>query len=432
MKPLSAWKLYDWADSAFVTTVVAAVLPAYFAGVVCTGGSAGFVILGLQVRSTPTSIWGYAVGLAAAVVALLSPVLGAAADAAGRRKLFLAFFAALGIASSAMLSLSGPGMVLFTLAFLVAGEIGFAGAQVFYNSLLENVSPPEARDTASAGGFAWGYLGGGILLAINVLMIRKPGLFGLADAAEASRASFLTVAAWWALFSVPLFRSVPEHGRSACRRPPAGAVSLRSTLRDLAGRRDLFRFLLAFLLYNDGVQTVILMATVFGKAELGLETGDLIAALLLTQAVGVPGSLLYGSAARRFGAKKSIMAGIIAYLGIILWAWRVRTALEFTILAGLVGLFQGGLQAVSRSFFSRLVPEGRSAEYFGFFAVSTRFASIFGPLLFALVGDLTGSGRASILAIAVLFLAGGGVLAGVRDPGDGRSPGADCGRRAAR
>lgn len=417
LDPLRAWKLYDWADSAFVTTVVAAVLPAYFAGVVCGGGKAGFDVLGARVGGSPTSLWGYAVGAAAAVVAVLSPVLGAVADAGGRRKLFLGVFAACGMAASAALSLAGPGMVAFTLAMLAAGEVGFAGAQVFYNSLLVGISPPEGRDRASAGGFAWGYLGGGILLAINLVMIRKPELFGLEDAAAASRASFISVAVWWALFSVPLFTTVPEgaartSARSALRE---GLSTLSATVRALPRRRNLLLFLTAFLLYNDGIQTVILMATVFGKAELGLDTGDLVAALLLTQAVGVPGSMLYGRAASRFGAKRSILAGIAAYMVIVLAASRMRTAAEFTVLACAVGVFQGGLQAVSRSMYSRLIPAGLAAEYFGLFSVSSRFASILGPLMFAAVRDMTGSARVSILATLILFAAGGSVLATVRE-----------------
>ncbi len=419
LSPALAWQLYDCADSAFVTTVVAAVLPVYFASVVCTAGEVAFSIGPLSVGGSPTSLWGYAVALAAAVVAAVSPAAGALADATGRKKLLLACFASLGVASAAMLSFSGPGMVLYTLAFLVLGDIGFAGGQVFYNALLMSVAPPSKRDSVSAGGFAAGYLGGGLLLLVNVMMISKPGMFGLADAAAASRASFATVAAWWALLSVPLLVFVREDRTSASgfaegMRRARGM--LRSTMRDILRRRNLLTFLVAFLLYNDGIQTVILMATVYGRADLGLETGDLILALLVTQAVGVPGSWLYGRAATRIGARRAILVGIGAYILIVLWAFRMNSAAEFTALAALVGLVQGGLQAVSRSFFSRLVPAGMGAEYFGFFSVSTRFASIFGPLLFALVRDLTGSGRSAILAVIVLFLLGGGLMLRVREP----------------
>jgi len=418
--PGLAWGLYDWADSAFVTTIVAAVLPVYFASVVC-GGSAevSFRLLFWNVSGDPTSLWGYAASIAALVVALASPLAGALADAGGRRKTWLAASAALGIASAAMLSLSGPGMVLYTLVFLAVGEVGFSGAQVFYNSMLADVSRGVGgRDSVSSGGFALGYLGGGLLLALNTLMISKPGLFGLADAAAASRASFATVAVWWAVFSVPLFlfvhESRPDGRARGSIREAAGMLA--ATARDILSRRDLLLFLVAFLLYNDGIQTVILMASVYGKSDLGLETSSLVGALLVTQIVGVPGSLGFGWAARRLGARKALLGGVAAYVAIVLLASRMDDSTDFMILAVLVGLFQGGMQAVSRSFFSRLVPAGRGAEYFGFFSVSTRFASIFGPLLFALVRDVTGDGRAAILAVAVLFLAGGAVLSFVRDP----------------
>ncbi len=420
MSPRLAWGLYDWADSAFVTTIVAAVLPVYFASVVC-GGSAevSFRLLFWDVSGSPTSLWGYAASIAALLVAVASPVAGALADAGGRRKVWLASSAALGIASSAMLSLSGPGMVLYTLAFLAVGEVGFSGAQVFYNSLLGDVSRSSGeRDSVSSGGFALGYLGGGLLLALNTLMIARPGMFGLADAAAASRAGFATVAVWWAVFSIPLFLFVHEGGPAGRARGSLreAAGMLAGTARDIRSRRDLKLFLIAFLLYNDGIQTVILMASVYGKSDLGLDTSSLVGALLVTQIVGVPGSLGFGRAAGRIGARKALLGGIAAYLAIVLLASGMDDSADFMVLAILVGLFQGGMQAVSRSFFSRLVPPGRNAEYFGFFSVSTRFASIFGPLLFALVRDVTGEGRAAILAVAVLFLAGGAVLWSVRDP----------------
>lgn len=418
MKPSLAWSLYDWADSAFVTTVVAAVLPAYFASEVCGGmDSVTLRLFGTGITGSPTSLWGYAVALASLVVALISPLAGALADAGGRRKACLAAFAFVGIASSAMLSLSGPGMALYVLALLVTGEIGFAGAQVFYNSLLTDASDGLDRDRLSSRGFALGYLGGGLLLALNTAMIARPAAFGLADAAHSCRVSFATVAVWWAVFSVPLFLFVRETKAASSGRSFARAARMLSdTARDIVSRRNLLLFLLAFLLYNDGIQTVILMAAVYGKSELGLDTASMTTALLVTQIVGVPGSILFGRAASRFGARRSLLAGVAAYLGIVLLASGMTTEAGFLALATLVGLFQGGMQAVSRSFFSRLIPEGRSAEYFGFFSVSTRFASIFGPLLFALVRDVTGSGRAAILSVAALFVGGGAVLAAVKEP----------------
>jgi UMF1 family MFS transporter len=413
-----AWCLYDWANSAFVTTVTAAVLPVYFAEVVCGSQTVGWSLFGRGMESTATSLWGYSMALAAAVVALLSPLFGAAADASGSRKRLTGLLTAVGVASAGLLSLTGEGDIWPVLGLLVAGQIGFAGSNVFYNSLLMSAARPDRRDLVSARGFAMGYLGGGLLLALNLLMIRKPGMLGIPDAGTGTRLSFLSVAVWWGLFSLPLFLRVPE-GRSGSvkglgRAVRDGVRRLASTFRNLSDHGNAFRFLISYLLYNDGIQTVIMMATVFGKAELGLGAGHLIGALLLTQAIGVPASLAYGSLASRLGAKRMIAVGIAGYLAIVLYAFRMQEAWEFWVLAGAVGLFQGGIQAVSRSFFSTMVPEGMNAEYFGFFSISTRFASIFGPLLFALVRDLTGSARGSILSLAVLFLAGGALLATVK------------------
>lgn len=415
-----AWCLYDWANSAFVTTIVAAVLPAFFAGVVCPQDRVSISFKGIELVTGSQSLWGYAMSFSALLVAIGAPVFGAAADAGGRRKLFLGILAAVGISASALLALSGPGRILVTLTLVVAGQVGFAGANVFYNSLLVYTSPPDRRDRVSSRGYAMGYLGGGLLLALNLLMIREPGLLGIPSETAAVRLSFVSVAVWWAVFSIPLFRRVPggpaPEGVSFPASLRNGLRALVMTFRNLRRHRNAMRFLISFLLYNDGVQTIILMATVFGRAELGLDSGDLIGALLLTQFVGVPGSLLYGRLAERIGARRSILAGIIGYTAVVLYAWRMTEARQFTLLAIVVGLLQGGIQAISRSFYSRLIPQDQSSEYFGFFSVSSRFASIFGPLIFALISDLTGSGRNSILAITAFFIAGGILLLTVRDP----------------
>ncbi len=416
----TAWCLYDWGNSAFVTTIVAAVLPVYFAETVCGDNIVEWSVLGHVFSSNATSLWGYAMSVSALLVAITAPVLGAIADAGGRRKRFLAIFTALGVTASALLALSGPGRIRSVLGLLVAGQVGFAGANVFYNSLLVYTVEPSRRDLISTRGFAFGYMGGGLLLALNLLMIKKPQLFGIPDAAAAVRLVFISVAAWWALFSIPLFLKVPEKSpdraagiRESVRR---GFSTMWNTFRLVRTQGNIFRFLLAFLLYNDGVQTVIIMAAVYGKAELGLDSGHLIGALLLTQFLGVPGSIIYGYLANRFGSKRMIFVGIAGFICIIAYAFRMKTTLDFWILAGSVALFMGGIQAVSRGFYSKMIPKDMSAEYFGFFAVSQRFASIFGPLLFAAVNDLTGSSRMSILSMLVLFIAGGVLLKTVREP----------------
>lgn len=412
--------MYDWGNSAFVTTVIAAVLPVYFIETVCGGNTVEWAFLGKQLTSNATSLWGYAMALAAFFVAILAPILGATADAGGRRKQFLAIMTGIGVLATVLLSMTTAGDIWPVLGILVLGQIGFAGANVFYNSLLVSVVEPERRDQISSRGYAFGYLGGGILLAINLLMIRKPSLFGFADASIALRYVFLSVAVWWTLFSIPLFLRVPEGASGGERTFTAslkhGISTLLSTFSHIRKNNNIFRFLISFLLYNDGIQTVIMMATIYGKTELGLSSGNLIGALLLTQIVGVPGSLLFGRLARKYGSKQMLFVGIIAYVFIILYAFWMKRTLDFWILAGLVGLFMGGLQAVSRGFYSKLIPDGMSAEYFGFFSVSQKFASIFGPLMFALISDITGNSRLSILSLAILFLAGGLVLVKVKTP----------------
>ena len=411
--------MYDWANSAFVTTIVAAVLPAFFAGVVCGPDPVRFSFMGFNIVSGSQSLWGYSMSFAALLVALGAPVFGAAADAGGKRKLFLGVTTSLGVIASALLIFSGPGRITFTLAMVIMGQLGFAGANVFYNSLIVHATPPERRDLVSSRGFAMGYLGGGLLLALNLLMIRKPSLFGIPEGNMAVRLSFLTVSVWWAAFSVPLFRRVPQGepkpGVSFSQSLRKGVSALGTTFRNLQQHRNAMKFLVSFLLYNDGVQTVILMATVFGKAELGLETSDLIGALLLTQFIGVPGSILYGRLAVAFGTKKLLLYGIAGYTAIVVYAWKMTESWQFWVLAGAVGLLQGGIQAISRSFYSRLIPKDQASEYFGFFSISSRFASIFGPLMFALIGDITGSTRNSILAISILFVSGGIILLTVKE-----------------
>ncbi len=419
MTPSTAWCIYDWANSAFVTTVVATVLPIYFAEVICGGQPVSWNFLGHSFSSGAPSLWGYAMALAALLVAVSSPVFGAVADAGGRRKQFLGVLTGIGVLASVLLYTTGAGDVWPVLGILVIGQIGFAGSNVFYNSLLVSVAPPEKRDVVSSRGFAFGYLGGGLLLALNLFMIKSPGTFGFPDSGMATRTVFLTVAVWWALFSIPLFRFVPEGVSGNAKSFPhafrSGLRTLAGTFRNLSRQKNILRFLVAWLLYNDGIQTVIIMAAIFGKVELGIDTGHLIGALLLTQAVGVPGSILFGRMAGRLGAKRMLLTGIVAYIVIILFAFRMQTTMEFYVLAGVVGLFQGGIQAVSRSFYASMIPSDMNAEYFGFFSVSTRFASIFGPLIFAVIGDLTGSIRLSILSLALIFLAGGWVLRGVRE-----------------
>lgn len=394
---LNAWCLYDWGNSAFSTTVEAAVLPVFFKEVAAKGlpGNAA------------TVYWGYAAAVALLISAIMAPILGSIGDYTGRKKRFLAAFAALGIAATALLFLVTEGRWLLALGCVIVGSIGFAGAAIFYDSLLPHIAEPDEIDYVSSKGYALGYLGGGLLLAVNV------GMILLLGATLGSRLSFLTVAFWWGAFTVPLLRWVPEPvantaGIGGGVNPVvAGFRRLGDTFRNLRRYRQLFLFLIAFWLYNDGIGTIIKMATIYGS-EIGIGMMDLIGALLLTQFVGIPFSLLFGRFAGRIGTKRAIMLGLGWYTLIAIAGYSMQAAWHFWALAFAVGMVQGGTQALSRSLFGVMAPKASSAEFYGFYDVSSKFAGIAGPALFAFVGQLTGSSRLSIVALVIFFI--GGIL----------------------
>ena len=413
-----AWALYDWANSAFVTTITAAVFPVYFSRVAAEG----------LTQAQATARYGTATTVALALVAVLAPYLGALADFTARKKRFLGVFLGIGVAATAGLFFVGQGDWRTGAFLFVLGNAGAWGSFVFYDALLPHVAREGEMDRLATAGFAVGYLGGGLLLALNLAWIQKPGWFGMADADPTlpSRLAFLSVAAWWALFAVPLFRRIPEPPRRLDpEEDPAQAAAkvawrrLVRAFRDLRAYRHAFLFLVAFLLYNDGIQTIIRFATIYG-AEIGIGRGALIGAILMVQFVGVPFAFAFGQLAERIGAKRSVLLGLSVYLVISVLGYRMQTAVHFFALAGLVGMVQGGTQALSRSLFASMIPAHKSGEFFGFFGVMEKFAGIFGPALFTAAVALTGSSRNAILAVAVLFVAGGGVLLAV-DVEEGRS-----------
>jgi len=412
---LRAWAWYDWANSAFMTTVVAAVFPIYYAKVAADG----------LPDATATFRFGIATTVALTAIAVLSPILGAHADASGGKKRMLALFAGIGIVATAALGLVGRGDWMLALGLFMLGNIGIYGSITFYDALLPHIARPEELDRVSSAGYALGYLGGGVLLAINLAWIQRPAWFGLPDAGVATRLAFVSVAVWWALFSIPLLRRVPE--------PPvdpamaAGAsigtafVRLMGTLRELRRYRHAFTMLLAFMLYNDGIGTMIRMAAIYGT-QVGIDQGALIGALMMVQFIGVPATFLFGLVAAKVGAKPAILGSLVLYTATSVLAFRMTTARDFMLLAALVGLVQGGSQALSRSVFASLIPKDRTAEFFGFFSVFEKFAGIFGPLLFSAAVALTHSNRAAILSVILFFVAGGALLVTVD---------IDAGRRAA-
>ena len=397
-KIINAWCMYDWGNSAFSTTVEAAVLPVYFSAV------AGATLSG----NTATVYWGYAMAFSLLISALMAPILGSIADYMGKKKRFLAAFAALGIMATALLFLVNEGDWQLALFCVIVGSIGFAGASIFYDSLLPHITRSDEMDFVSSKGYALGYLGGGLLLAINIAMIQF-----MPENNLGTRLAFLSVALWWGAFTVPLMRLVPEppantEGIGVGVNPVrAGFKRLGETFSQLRRYRQLFLFLIAFWLYNDGIGTIIKMATIYG-AEIGIGMMDLIGALLLTQFVGIPFSLMFGKFGSRIGTKKAIMLGLAWYALISIAGYFMSVAWHFWALAFAVGMVQGGTQALSRSLFGRMAPKAKSAEFFGFYDVSSKFAGIAGPALFAVVGQLAGSSRLSIVSLIVFFI--GGIL----------------------
>jgi UMF1 family MFS transporter len=406
---INAWCMYDWANSAFATTIMAAVLPTFYSAV--AGGNLP--------GNTATVYWGYTSSIALLINAVIGPILGALADHLGAKKRFLALFAALGIFFTSLLVLVGQGEWLLASGLYILGYIGFGGANVFYDSLLPHIARSEDIDYVSTKGYALGYLGGGILLAVNVAMILLWDKLGLSSQEMASQLSFLSVGVWWAVFSIPILRTVPEP--PVQRQEAAGLGPLQAAFRrlgntfgDIRQYRELTKFIIAFWLYNDGIGTIMKMATIYG-AEIGIGQTDLIGALLLTQFVGIPFSLAFGRMARSLGTKRSIYLALGVYTLISIAGYFMSTAWHFWTLAAMVGLVQGGSQALSRSLFGVMAPKAKSAEFFGFYDVSSKFAGIVGPAIFALVGQLTGTSRLSIVSLVVFFVVGGLLLTQVNE-----------------
>ncbi len=420
---LRAWALYDWANSAMAATIVTAVFPVYYHEVACRGLAPG---VATQRHSVATVI-------ALACVACVAPVLGALADTRPLKKKLLALFMSLGALSCAgMFFVRGGDWLLAALLFVLA-NIGASSSFVFYDALLPHVARPEEVDRVSTAGYALGYLGGGLLLALNLAWIRHPAWFGLPAAAAGgdaatlpARLAFVSVGVWWLVFSLPLFRRVPEPvlGPAARGGSALGAAlrQLRSTCSELRRYRHALLLLLAFLIYNDGVLTIIRMSTIYGK-EIGLPTSQLILAIMVVNFVGVPCAFGFGALAGRIGPKPCIYAALVLFVGISILGYRLSTTAEFFLLAFLVAMVMGGTQALSRSLFASMTPKRKSSEFFAFFAVIEKFAGIFGPALFALLIGITGSSRAAVLSLSVFFLAGGILLSRVD---------VEAGRRAAR
>jgi UMF1 family MFS transporter len=404
-----AWAMYDWANSAFQCTIITAVFPVYY-GSVAAAGLPG---------ATATARFATATTIALTIIALASPILGAYADFAGAKKRMLAAFMAVGVSATAAMFLIDQGEWRLALTLFVVANIGISGSFVFYDSLLPHIASDTEMDRVSSAGYALGYLGGGLLLVLNLLWIMKPGWFGLRDAGLASRLSFLSVAIWWVAFSIPLFRHVSEPpvkpnpaALATGNMVRASFVQLADTMREFRKYRQAGLMLLAFLIYNDGIGTIIRMAGIYG-AEMNLPESALIGAIVVVQFVGIPFAVLFGKLAGRIGAKQAIFLSLVVYTGISIIGYNMTAAWQFYLLAFLVGTVQGGSQALSRSLFATMIPRHKSSEFFGFFAVFEKFAGIFGPAVFAVTVALTGSSRNAILSLIAFFVAGAALLSKV-------------------
>ncbi|PNU18821.1 MFS transporter [Geothermobacter hydrogeniphilus] len=398
-----AWCLYDWGNSAFATVILTAVFPVYFVSLI---PPAGVHIPGLTSPLAASALWGYLVSGSLLLVALCAPQLGHWADRRGHHLILLRLSALGGAAACLLLALPVASAWLPAALFFALANLAFAGGNIFYNAYLPILAAPNEMDRLSSRGYALGYLGGGLALLLVFGLIEGSQLLGLPDKAAAGRLGFALTGLWWAAFALPALLRLP----ATPARPAAGRDSYLATFRELRRHDDLFRFLLAFLCYNDGVQTVIVVSAVFARQELGLSQGSILGCFLMIQFLALPGTLLCGRLAERFGPRRILLFAIGTFLGVVCWAWFMTRGWEFWALGVIVAAILGGIQALSRSLFGSLVPAGKNAEFFGFFAISNKFAAILGPFLFALINQLTGSTRNAIIALSVLFILGGWLL----------------------
>lgn len=399
-KEIRAWTMYDWANSSFATTMMAAVLPVYYA-TLGTAGDSGAMM---------TSRWGFTTALAALIAAVISPILGAVADFRGSKKKFLTIFMLLGVVSTALLFFPNqPGDWLIASIIFVFANIGFAGSLVYYDALLPHVARADEIDQVSSRGYMMGYIGGGILLAVNLVMIMVvPGLIPALSTGLMTRLSFVTVAIWWFGFTLPLLFRVKEPvrrieaGEAGMSPIQASFRRLGKTFRELKKYRDLSLGLLAFWIYANGIGTIITMATIYGK-ELNFSDITLIGTLLMVQFLAAPFAYLFGWLSKKLGLKKSLYLSLTIYSLIAIAGYFLYQEWQFWALGAAVATVQGGSQALSRSMIGRMMPKSKSAEFYGFFSVFEKFASILGPLLFGVVSSIMNESRLSIASLIVFF-----------------------------
>ena len=399
-KEVISWAFYDWANSAFATTVIAGFFPIFFKSFWANSLS----------DTESTALLGIANSLSGFFILIFAPFLGALADITFKKKYMLVFFMLIGASSTASFFLIYEGYWMIAMIAYILASIGFSGGNIFYDSLIIDVSNDQSRNQVSALGYAMGYLGGGILFVVNVLMYLQPKIFGLASEIDAVLFSFLSVAIWWSIFTLPLIKIVKESKGKITSLSLASTLKnsfLRviNTFKEIRRYKNLFYFLVAYWLYMDGIDTVVRMALAFGS-DIGLASSELIVALIITQFIGFPSTIFFGLLAERFGLKILLYIGIGVYILICFGGLVISTIFGFYLLAGVIGLVQGGVQSVSRAVFSKMVPDGKDSEFFGFYNLVGKSAVIFGPMMMGLISYLFSDPRAGIISLLILFIPG--------------------------
>ncbi|MBL4936532.1 MFS transporter [Clostridium sp. YIM B02515] len=402
-KTEQSWALYDWANSAYSLTITTAVLPLYFKSVFQNAGGSAAV---------STAYWGYASSISTLFLAIMAPILGTVADYKGYKKKLFNMFFIIGIMATACLSFVPDNNWILLLGFYILSAIGFSGTNIFYDAFLVDVTKEEKMDRVSTLGFGLGYIGSTIpfIISMAIIMLQQLKMLPL-SAAAASKISFFITAVWWLIFTIPMIKNVKQiHGIEIEPRPVKKSfIRIIHTFKDIKKHRKVFLFLLAYFFYIDGVDTIIKMSSAYG-ADLGIKPTSLLLILLITQFVAFPCAIIYGRLAQRFKGKIMLYVGIIIYTVICIYAFFLKTTLDFWILAMLVGTSQGGIQALSRSYFGKLVPKENSNEFFGFYNIFGKFAAVMGPFLMGIVTQITGKSNYGVFSIILLFIIGGLIL----------------------
>lgn len=410
-REIRGWMLYDWANSAFSTTVAGVFLGPYLTGLVkaAVGENGVFYLAGIPISEK--SFFAYCVGVSVFLQVFILPLLGAIADYSNWKRRMLLFFAILGAGSTIGLFVVTAELYLLGGLLFILANLAFGASMVFYNSFLPQITAEDRRDEVSSKGWAWGYAGGGLLLAINLVFYMFRESLGLPTELVV-RINLASAGVWWLVFGYAAISRLRERGAQRPLPPGQSYVGvgfrqLRRTLSEIKHYPHTLRYLIAYLLYNDGIQTVIAMSSTFGNQELGMSEGDLALLFLMVQAVAFVGALAFGKLAQRLNAKRTIVVTLLIWCSISLWAViSLRSTAEFWLLGAVVGLVLGGSQALSRSLFSQMIPPEREAEFFSFYEISERGTSWIGPILFGVIAQATGTYRMSVFSLIVLFAGG--------------------------